>query len=114
MLDFFSATPDQPTLQSQEDAFLEPIILAQISNQQPNELYLAFTPNELELTCNITKRNATGVDEILNKMIANLSPNNKENVLHLFNSLYIHGGVPELWKMAIVIPILKPGKLRMK
>ncbi|KZS12014.1 Uncharacterized protein APZ42_023101 [Daphnia magna] len=114
LLDFFSATPDQPTLQSQEDAFLEPIILAQISNQQPNELYLAFTPNELELTCNKTKRNATGVDEILNKMIANLSPNNKENVLHLFNSLYIHGVVPELWKMAIVIPILKPGKLRMK
>lgn len=43
-------------------------------------------------------------------MIANLSPNNKANVLHLFNSLYIHGAVPELWKTAIVKPILKPGK----
>ncbi|KAI9557303.1 pol [Daphnia sinensis] len=45
-------------------------------------------------------------------MIANLSPNNKANVIHLFNPLYIHGVVPELWKTAIVIPILKPGQLQ--
>ena len=43
-------------------------------------------------------------------MLSNLSPTNKLNVLHLFNVLYAKDFVPNLWKEAIVIPLLKSGK----
>jgi hypothetical protein len=43
-------------------------------------------------------------------MIKNLSPNNKNNVLLLFNTLYSNAFVPDAWKKAIVIPLPKPGK----
>jgi hypothetical protein len=55
------------------------------------------------------KSNATSVDEIHNAMLKNLSPDNKKYLLHLFNIIYINGVVPELWKRAMVIPLLKPG-----
>ena len=43
-------------------------------------------------------------------MITNLSPNNKNNVLLLFNTLYSNAFVPDAWKKTIVIPLPKRGK----
>ena len=43
-------------------------------------------------------------------MLTHLSPTNKQNVPHLFNSFYANEFVPEAWKLTIVIPLLKAGK----
>ena len=43
-------------------------------------------------------------------MLNHLSPTNKQNVPRLFNSFYANEFVPETWKLAIVIPLLKAGK----
>ena len=34
---------------------------------------------------------------------------NKAHLFHLFNSLYANAFVPDPWKIAIIIPLLKPG-----
>jgi hypothetical protein len=43
-------------------------------------------------------------------MFRNLFTANKENLRHLLNRLLASSYVPELWKKAIVIPLLKQGK----
>lgn len=43
-------------------------------------------------------------------MLVNLSKENKIHLLHLYNLLFSTAFVPEVWKCALVIPLLKPGK----
>ena len=70
-----------------------------------------FTPSELDKALSkLKKSNATGVDEVHNAMLTNLSPPNKKHLLRLFNLMYLNDFVPDSWKRAIVIPLLKPGK----
>ena len=70
-----------------------------------------FTPSELDKALSkLKKSNATGVNEVHNAMLTNLSPPNKKYLLHLFNIMYLNDFVPDSWKRAIVIPLLKPGK----
>jgi hypothetical protein len=53
-----------------------------------------FTPSELDKALSkLKKSNATGVDEVHNAMLTNLSPPNKKHLLRLFNLMYsiLHG-----------------------
>ncbi len=43
-------------------------------------------------------------------MIKRLDATNLEALLHLFNTMYAAGFVPEEWKEALVAPLLKPSK----
>jgi ribonuclease HI len=105
-LDLFGSSSDFP----QDNATLEPFIKSHILNRSPNDLNSMFTPPELDKALKKLKSNATGIDEIHNAMLTNLSQTNKKNILHLFNAIYINDFVPEPWKKAIIIPLLKPGK----
>ena len=49
-------------------------------------------------------------DLIHNEMLARLSSANRRALLHVFNRLWKSGFVPDHWKLAIVIPLLKQGK----
>jgi hypothetical protein len=70
-----------------DNAILEPYIQSHIQNLFPNDLNSMFTPSELDKALSkLIKSNATGVDEIHNAMLTNLSPPNKKYLLHLFNS----------------------------
>ncbi len=70
-----------------------------------------FTFSELDKALTkLKKSNATGVDEIHNAMLTSLSQSNKKYLLHLFNIIYLNDFVPDSWKKAIIIPLLKPGK----
>ena len=89
---------------------LDPIIKPYILNRSQNDLNFIFAPSELDKALTKLKSNATGVDDIHNAMLTNLSPDNKKYLLHLFNYLYINDCVPEVWKRAIVILLMKPGK----
>ena len=86
------------------------IIKSYILNRSQNDLNFIFAPSELDKALTKLKSNATGVDDIHNAMLTNLSPDNKKYLLQLFNHLYINDCVPELWKRLIVIPLLKAGK----
>jgi hypothetical protein len=65
---------------------------------------------ELERAMKRLKSKAVGQDRVHNDMLKNLSPKNRVHLLHLFNSLYANAFVPDSWKIAIIIPLLKPGK----
>ena len=55
-----------------------------------------------------------GADLIHNNMLDKLDSTNRSLLLALFNRMYATGFVPESWKQATVIPLLKPGKERQK
>ena len=51
-----------------------------------------------------------GRDLIHNQMLKSLSENKKKHLLHLFNIFLKKSYVPDRWKVAVIIPIRKPGK----
>lgn len=55
---------------------------------------------------------AMGPDRIHNKMLKKLSETNRKVLLCLFNLMYEAAYVPDIWKLAWIIPILKPNKPR--
>lgn len=69
-----------------------------------------ITLDELDTGLRNLKSNATGKDGIHNRMLQNLNKANCIQLLHLFNSLLHNGVVPQDWKEAVVIPLLKADK----
>lgn len=56
------------------------------------------------------KSRATGLDEVHNEMLKHLSPANIRHLHSLFSLFLRTGFVPEIWKCAVIIPLLKSGK----
>lgn len=69
-----------------------------------------FTLHELEMVLHSTKQSAPGPDRIHYFMLQHLHPATLELVLYLFNRIWSEGCFPTSWKIAVVIPLLKPGK----
>lgn len=64
------------------------------------------------ITCLPTKKTAVGIDAISNEMLRNL-PLSWLSVIHvIFQKCWETGNLPQIWKKAIIIPILKEGKTR--
>ena len=76
-----------------------------------NPLNAPITMAELEYGLTGLCSKAFGSDLISNDMLKNLSQNNRKFLLYVFNRLLSTGYVPPSWKTAIVVPILKPGKI---
>lgn len=68
------------------------------------------TIEELKRTIKSSKNKAPGADGITNAMLKEFTPENHGHLLNVFNKLYAAGKVPNEWKNAVIIPILKPGK----
>ena len=94
----------------EDDETLEQYITPSITKWHPNPVNEDFTMVELERAMKRLKSKAVGQDRVHNDMLKNLSPKNRIHLLHLFNSLYANSFVPDSWKIAIIIPLLKPGK----
>jgi hypothetical protein len=75
-----------------------------------NPLNSTITKDEVNRALTKLKSKAVGPDSIHNQMLANLSPDNRDYMRHLFNLLLHHGFAPQAWKEATIIPILKPNK----
>ena len=74
-----------------------------------------FVTKELEDVLTMLKlRKAPGPDNITNEMLLHLGPCSKKKLLQLFNDGWGTGTVPQAWKEAIMIPILKRGKDKSK
>ena len=70
-----------------------------------------FSLVELKMGMKKLKKNkAAGNDVVSNDMLLNLSTNGIKALLFLFNKSWKQKKVPNEWKKAIIIPILKPAK----
>ena len=74
-----------------------------------------FVTKELEDALTMLKlRKAPGPDNITNEMLLHLGPCSKKKLLQLFNDGWRTGTAPQVWREAIMIPILKRGKDKSK
>ena len=65
---------------------------------------------ELDSALAASSDSAVGQDEIHNRMLKNLSEEGKKYLLDFFNYIFSEGVLPDDWKLAYIIPILKEGK----
>jgi len=83
-----------------------------LSAPEPDpELNVPFSNFELTNAISSLKRNSSpGQDDVLYEFIKHLPKNGHEAILHLFNTVWSSGILPDDWHHSIVIPILKAGK----
>jgi len=90
---------------------LEDFIETEANSDRPNPLKSKFTLKELDLALsNLKKKSAFGRHLFHYDMLSNLSPKNRKFLLIVFNSFPTNNCVPDNWKHAVVVPLLKPGK----
>ncbi|GFY22055.1 RNA-directed DNA polymerase from mobile element jockey [Trichonephila clavipes] len=70
-----------------------------------------FTMTELQKALTQAHNTSPGPDGITYTMLRHLHPNSLANILFLFNRVWKEHCFPSSWREAIVIPILKPGKV---
>ncbi|GFX46781.1 probable RNA-directed DNA polymerase from transposon X-element [Trichonephila clavipes] len=70
-----------------------------------------FTMTELKKALLQAHNTSPGPNGITYTMLRHLSPNSLTNILFLFNRVWKEHCFPSSWREAIVIPILKPGKV---
>ncbi|GFU87546.1 probable RNA-directed DNA polymerase from transposon X-element [Trichonephila clavipes] len=70
-----------------------------------------FTITELQKALTQAHNTSPGRDGITYAMLRHLHPNSLANILFLFNRVWKDHCFPSSWREAIVIPILKPGKV---
>ena len=76
-----------------------------------SELYnMPFDMLELLYALAKSKNTAPGPDEIIYDMIKKSSLETKLFVLGIINKIFKDSEFPSIWKMALVLPFLKPGK----
>ena len=70
-------------------------------------------PTIHELTDSLSRlKNTThGHDQVHNKHLPHLPMNYQKCLLEIFNTSFSNGTLPHEWKLAIIDPIVKPGKL---
>ena len=74
-----------------------------------------FTRKELDdslMKCKLRK--APGPDEVTSDMLIQLSDYGKDMLLKIINKIWQSGSLPNIWKTANIIPILKNGKPKNK
>ena len=96
--------------QKRNTKYILPLTLALVDDSEI--LYNQnFNLNELNVALSALKSTTPGHDRIHNKMLERLPYQYKVFLLDIFNQSFISGKVPQSWKLSIVLPILKGGKL---
>jgi len=70
-----------------------------------------FTLEELREALSSTEATAPGEDGIMYEMLTHLPKSVKEFLLKIVNKIWETGILPESWRVALIIPVKKPGKL---
>ena len=74
-----------------------------------------FTVAELDTAlATLQLKKSPHPDKIANEMLLHLDPAAKKKLLQLINASWRTGTVPQIWKHAIVVPVLKKGKDKTK
>lgn len=74
------------------------------------ELNLPFSLEEMSQALRVAKGRSAGPDGITYQMLKNLPPQGKSRLLLILNKVFSEGTIPDVWKTANIIPILKPDK----
>lgn len=70
-----------------------------------------FTFRELQrVLCRRRRRSAPGQDGVTHQMLRNLDDDQRHYLLDAFNGVLRSGCLPESWRCALVVPVLKRGK----
>ena len=87
-----------------------------IQGENPPEcMTKEITATELQQALRqLKKKKSPGPDGITNEMLANIGKEAQHKLLQIFNLSWSEGKVPQLWREAIMIPILKRGKNKSK
>ena len=88
----------------------------QLPDDPPEEIMMSsFTIEEMEEAIrSLSIKKSPGPDCITNEMILHLGMKSKEILLKIFNTSWKNGSVPQIWREAEMIPILKKGKDKTK
>ena len=85
------------------------------TSEPPDIMTSLLTEQELSMAISkLKKHKSPGSDGITNEMIMNLGTPARKKLLEIFNISWESGEVPQVWRKAIMIPILKPGKDKTK
>ena len=80
------------------------------SNSDDNPPFI-FTSRDLDEALKKMKRKgAPGPDDIPPSFLKELGPKGREELLHILNTSFSYASVPQSWRNAIIIPLLKAGK----
>ena len=69
-----------------------------------------FTSRELESALSSIKESSPGDDGIVYSLVKNSDPSLKKYLLELYNHIFSTNTFPSSWKLAVIVPIPKPGK----
>lgn len=73
-------------------------------------LYAEFTMSELKIPIINTAYSSPGTDHLCYAMFRKLPDGILGKILELFNKIWDEGKLPKIWKKAIILPFVKPGK----
>ena len=80
-----------------------------------DSMMLPLTLQELNTALRkLKKKKSPGPDGITNEMLTHLDTTARLKLLEIFNLSWEEGRVPQMWKEATMIPILKKGKVKTK
>ena len=79
-----------------------------LDNDKAHNSY--FSMKEFKTAVNTKKNSAPGADTIHYEMIKQLPEKEKFTILKLMNKSWDEGKLPEQWKEATIIPLLRPNK----
>ena len=92
-----------------------------LKNIQPNEentpdfMKNPFTLEELSQAKNSLKlKKSPGPDKVTNEMLLHLGPKANSKLLQIYNNSWKSGNIPQSWREATMIPVLKKGKHKNK
>ncbi|GBM60288.1 putative RNA-directed DNA polymerase from transposon X-element [Araneus ventricosus] len=105
---------NQFTLNNLTDTATENLVTHTINEFNKIDIFPPLpTPNPTDIIKYIRKVNihkAPGSDGITNNMLKNLPIITLIKIIHIINDIFKHQYFPNSWRVAIVVPILKPGK----
>ena len=80
------------------------------ASDQSEQYNCAFSKEEFDHALSTTTETSPGYDKITYSMIKNAHSSLKAKILELYNEIFINEDLPLSWKVAIIIPLRKPGK----
>lgn len=80
------------------------------TSEENHSYNLFFNLKELKSAVYAGANTSPGLDRITYEMLKHLNEMALEEILFMFNRIWEEGKLPEKWKHAAIIPILKPGK----
>ena len=102
------------------DNYLEDFLLHKVEGEfesiffpeGSNEPYNSdFSLKEMGTALNACKDTSPGEDGVHYRMLKNMSEEQSKTLLSFFNYLWVNNKFPEQWRVAIVLPFLKPNKV---